>query len=101
MPQMKPCSPNPMRVAAGRRNRAKRKELTEEGRQRLRASALRHQPWRHATGPKTPEGKAQAARNGKVRQKGLKSVREIRANLAPLRDLLRVMRAASAAVVGR
>ena len=50
--------PNPRRVAAGKRNRAKRKGLTPEGRGKLRQSALRHKPWRFSSGPKTPEGKA-------------------------------------------
>jgi hypothetical protein len=85
--------PNPRRVAAGKRNRALRKGLTEEGRQRLREAALRGEPWKHATGPKTPEGKARSAANGKKRQLGPLSVREIRADLAGLRGLLGDMRA--------
>lgn len=76
--------PNPLRVAAGRRNRLKRKELTEDGRQRLRAAALHHQPWRYATGPRTPTGKARSALNGKRRQVAELSVREVRRELAGL-----------------
>src|SRR5450631_2840819 len=56
--------PNPRRVAAGKRNRAKRKGLTPAGRQRLQEAALLHQPWLHSAGPRTSEGKAQAAQNG-------------------------------------
>jgi hypothetical protein len=85
---------NPKRVAAGKRNRALRRGLTEAGRQRLRESALRHEPWRFATGPKTPEGKARSAANGKKRQLGPRSVRQVRAELADLRGLLAEMRAA-------
>ena len=84
---------NPRRRAAGKRNRAKRGPLTEEGRARLRAAALRAKPWRSATGPRTPAGKARAAANGKVRQRGPLSYREARAEIAKLRQLIGVMRA--------
>jgi hypothetical protein len=55
--------------------------LSPEARERLRQAALRNQPWRASTGPRTPEGKARAAANGKSRQKGEQSVREIRRSL--------------------
>jgi hypothetical protein len=87
-----PSGPNPRRVAAGQANRAKRKGLTADGRERLRQAALRGKPWEHATGPRTPEGKAKAARNGKARQLGPVSVREIRAELSSLRVLAADMR---------
>jgi hypothetical protein len=54
---------NPKRVAAGRRNRKKRRGLTPTGRERLRQNAIRHRPWRYATGPKTAAGKAISAKN--------------------------------------
>ena len=76
-------------MAAGKANRARCKGLTPEGRERLREAALRHQPWRFATGPRTPEGKAQAARNGKRCQKGFCSVREARAEVAEVWALVR------------
>ena len=82
-----PSGPNPRRVAAGRANRAKWKGFTPEGLERLRAAALRHQPWRFATGPRTEAGKAVAARNGKKRQLGPLSVRELLSELADLRTL--------------
>jgi hypothetical protein len=85
-------APNPKRVLAGRLNRAKRKGLSEQGRARLRLAAMRVQPWRFATGPRTTAGKAKAAANGKKRQKGTKSVREIRAELADIGDLIRQLR---------
>lgn len=78
--------PNPKRVAAGLLNWAKRRGLTPAGRERLRAAALRTRPWDHSTGPVTPAGKARAAANGKRRQLGPVSVRELRAALAVLRE---------------
>jgi len=65
---------NPRRVLAGRLNRRKRGEITPEGREKLRQTALRNKPWQFSTGPKTAEGKAIVARNGKARQKGPTSV---------------------------
>jgi hypothetical protein len=89
-----PPTPNPRRVAAGRLNRQKRRGLTPAGRERLRQSALANRPWEHATGPRTPADKAQASRNGKVRQKGKQSVREVKALLGGLDALLGAMAAA-------
>lgn len=93
MTPSEPRPKNPKRIAAGKRNHALRKGLTDAGRQRLRETALRHKPWKHSTGPKTPEGKAQVIENGKKRQLGPRSVREIQADMAGLRDLLEDMRA--------
>jgi hypothetical protein len=87
-------TPNPRRVSAGKRNQCYRLGLTEEGRERLRESTLKHQPWRHSTGPRTPEGKKKAALNGKKRQMGSKSVREVRAEVAKLRGFVVEMREA-------
>ena len=56
------AAPNPKRVAAGRLNRAKRKGLTPEGRERLRQLALKHQPWQFSTGPRSAAGKAKVAK---------------------------------------
>ena len=86
------AGPNPRRVAAGKLNREKRKGLTADGRERLRQAALRGKPWEHATGPRTTEGKAKAARNGKARQLGPVSVRELRVDLRALRALAADMR---------
>jgi hypothetical protein len=71
-------TPNPNRVAAGRRNRAKRGPLTAAGRDRLREAARRNAPWQHSTGPQTPNGKRKVAQNGRSRQRGAVSVRERR-----------------------
>ena len=89
-------TPNPRRVAAGKRNYALRQGLSEEGRRKLSATARRHEPWRHATGPTTPQGKKTASRNGKKRQIGPQSVRELRAELSELGQLLNEMREAHA-----
>ena len=77
-----PSTPNPRRVLAGQRNRQKRGPLTAAGRERLRQAALEHQPWLRSTGPRTPIGKARAAANGKARQRGELSIREVRASVA-------------------
>jgi hypothetical protein len=79
-------------MAAGRINREKRKGLTAEGRERLRQAALANRPWRFSTGPRTPEGKARVAQNGKALQQGPCSLREIRRNLIDLHGLVREMR---------
>ena len=87
-----PTPPDPRRSAIAKQNRAQRKGLTPQGRERLRQSALKHQPWRFSTGPRTPAGKAQMRANAKRRQKGLRSVREIKRDLADVHALLREMR---------
>ena len=92
MPRKRTSYPNPNRVAAGKRNRLKRKVLSKEGRQKLREAALVNRPWRFATGPRTPEGKSRAAANGKKRQKGKQSVRELRAEVAGVQALLQSLR---------
>jgi hypothetical protein len=75
------------------RNRQKRGPLTVEGKLRLRLAALANRPWLSSTGPRTPEGKARAAANGKLRQNGALSVREVRVSLAELTDLANDMAA--------
>ena len=92
--------PSPARSAAGKANRSKRTGLTPEGRERLRRAALANRPWLHSTGPTTAAGKAKAARNGKRRQVGLVSVRELRADLAGLRSLVAEMTAARGVAAG-
>jgi hypothetical protein len=79
---------NPRRVAAGKVNGPKRGPLSEASIQRLRAAALRNKPWLHSSGPKTPEWRRQAALNGKCRQLGPRSVREMQADLRAARLLV-------------
>ena len=75
-------------MLAGCANRKKRGELTPEGREALRQTALRWKPWQSSTGPRTPEGKAQVANNGRLRQKGEVSAREIRRQLAGVNSFI-------------
>lgn len=84
--------PNPCRVAAGRANRAKRGPLSADGRQRLRQAASRTRPWLFSTGPRTAEGKSRSALNGKRRQQGPISVREMKAELSAARSLIAVVK---------
>ena len=80
--------PDPKRVEVGRRNRRKRKGLTEAGRMRLRETALRNKPWLRSTGPRTTVGKIRAALNGKKRQVDDVSVRELRCELSDVGCML-------------
>src|SRR5438876_12025653 len=82
------------RVAAGRLDWSKRGPLTAEGIERLRQAALRIRPWEHATGPTSAQGRAQSVLNGKQRQLGPRSVREVRAELAEVRAMIGTMREA-------
>jgi len=91
MPTRTNATPNPRRVAAGRRNRAKRRGLTAAGRAKLRETALANKPWEKTTGPRTPEGKKKVALNGKRRQRGPLSEAELRAELSHVHDLLAEM----------
>ncbi|WP_020476551.1 hypothetical protein [Zavarzinella formosa] len=84
--------PSEKRVQAGKLNRRLRGKLTPDGRKTLRESALRHQPWKLSTGPKTIAGKARSAANGKTRQAGAMSVREMRAEVAEINSLIEEMR---------
>lgn len=81
---------NPRRVEAGKRNRALRRGITATGRQRLKDAIMRHKPWLKTCGPKTPEGKRQAARNG-LRGKTT-SMRQIDRELKFLQSLVDSMR---------
>lgn len=39
--------------------------ISTEGRRRLREAAQRNRPWEHATGPRTPQGKARSSQNAR------------------------------------
>lgn len=84
--------PNPNRVAAGALSRARWRGFTADGLRRLREAALRNRPWEHSTGPKTKAGRAQSVINGKKRQLGSKSVREVRREIRGLMALVDRMR---------
>jgi hypothetical protein len=65
----------------------KRRGFTAEGRQRLRELALTNRPWRFSTGPRSVEGKLRVAENGRGRQVGESSVRELRRQVAAVGGL--------------
>jgi hypothetical protein len=67
------------KLEANRRNLAKRRPLTEEGRERLRAAARRNRPWERSTGPRTDAGKAAASKNALKHGRETAAVREFRA----------------------
>jgi hypothetical protein len=81
------------RQIAGRANRAKRVGLTAAGRQKLVEAARQNAPWQHSTGPRTAQGKARSAANGKRRQKGSLSVRELRTQTADVYQAIHSMAA--------
>ena len=83
---------NPKRVLAGRSNRMKRGPLPLESIYRMRDAINRKKPWQLSTGPRTPAGKAIVARNGKVRQSNLRSIREIRADICGIMCLIEANR---------
>ena len=82
-----------------RHGRRRPKSWSPEGLERLRAAALATRPWKLTRGPKTADGKARSARNGRVRQKGEKSVRELRAELVEVFSLINQMAAARRSVM--
>ncbi|HQZ65195.1 MAG TPA: hypothetical protein PLY87_08975 [Planctomycetaceae bacterium] len=88
-----PALPNPQRVEAGRRNQRLRRGLTEAGRKSVQESTRLHKPWLHATGPKSEDGKAISARNGRLTAKGYSEVRAAARALSTVHDLIREMRA--------
>ena len=67
---------------AGRLNRQKRRGLTLEGHERLRKVALTYKPWQFSTGPRTKAGKMRSAANGKFKQEGPVSLRQLKIELA-------------------
>jgi hypothetical protein len=82
------------RSEINRRNRAKWRGFTPDGLEKLRAAAMINQPWRYTTGPRTAAGKARSAQNGRYRQKGEKSSRELRTELADVFAFIHEMDAA-------
>jgi len=54
----------------------------------MREVALKYRPWQYATGPRTPEGKAKVAENGRYAQKGEVSRRQREKEVAEAHNLL-------------
>jgi hypothetical protein len=71
-----------------------------KARERLRQAALKNKPWLLSTGPRTPQGKAKVAQNGRVRQLGSISVRQMHAEIKQLRGLVDEMRRSQQYAVG-
>jgi hypothetical protein len=93
-------TPNPRCLAARRANWSKRRGFTAEGLQRLRESALKHRPWESSTGPRTIEGKIKVANNGRKRQVGPVSIRQLKAELAVVQAEVRELAAMRLALFG-
>ena len=70
------------RVVTGRVQQLKPKYFSPEVRQQRRALAMKNRPWQYAIGPRTAEGKARVAENGRYAQKGTLSRRQIAACLS-------------------
>ena len=104
MPMIAILSPSddPQRSEPSNRRRPRSCQFSPEGLERLRAAAKATRPWERSCGPRTAAGKARSAQNGRLRQKGEKSVRELRAELASLFTLIHEMDATRRLVaVGR
>jgi hypothetical protein len=54
----------------------------------MRESALKNRPWQFTTGPRTPEGKAKVAENGRYAQKNAVSRRQREKEVADAKTLL-------------
>lgn len=68
-----------------------KRKFSAEGLERLRAAAVANRPWTKARGPVTPDGKARSAKNGRYRQRGEKSRRELAAELKCVFSLMETM----------
>ena len=89
---------NPLLSAAGRLGRLKQGPMSLDTRQLLREAVLRNRPWERSTGPRTEAGKARSAANGRYRQRGQQSVRQIRGEMAGAQNLIREMAAMRASL---
>ena len=65
-----------------------KRKHTPEGLQRLRETALKNRPWQYTHGPRTPEGKAKVAENGRYAQKNAVSRRQMGKEVAEAHNLL-------------
>src|SRR5438105_4670183 len=88
---VEPKMKNPRRVAAGRLNGPKRRPWTPEELQRLSQQCLEQKPWLVSTGPRTEEGKQRSAVNGSLRQPDPNSLRQLRASLTDVGDMIAMM----------
>lgn len=79
-------------------NLRKRRGLTPEGRQRLRDAIIFHQPWVDSTGPRSVEGKAKVAMNGRKTKRGYTGVREMQREISAVMAMICQMQTARAEV---
>jgi len=84
---------NPNGVAVGRRNAALRRPWTDEARTEQRERCLLNKPWKASNGPRTPQGKAKVAANGRGRKPNPGSARQLQMQLAGPSTLLGMMQA--------
>jgi hypothetical protein len=75
-------------VAAGKRNGRLRRPWTAEDHLWQQENALRHQPWRFSTGPRTCDGKRIVADNGRRNKPKAGSKRQLRAELAGINSFI-------------
>ena len=91
--------PNPRRVIAGMANFRKRRGLTPEGRLKLQEAARFHQPWWDSTGPRSAEGKAKSALNGRKTKRGYTGVRAMRREISAVKAMISQMQGTRAEVI--
>ena len=92
-------TPNPRRVIAGIANFRKRRGLTPEGRLKLQEAARFHQPWVDSTGPRSAEGKANVALNGRKTKRGYTGVRAMRREISSVNAMICQMQGTRAEVI--
>ena len=82
---------NPRRVAAGKRNRQLRGDISPAGIESLRQTALKNKPREKSTGPTTAAGKARLAESVSKRRSRPDADRGLEAELQAASQLLREM----------
>jgi hypothetical protein len=81
--------------------RQKRRPCSAEDRDRQRPNCLQSKPWRHASGPRTPEGKEQSRRNGYQHLPNPQSLRQLRRGVREETDAMISLMAELRAVFAR
>lgn len=61
------------------------------GLERLREAARKNRPWQYAQGPRSEKARAQSVINGKRRQLGPESIRELRRERQQWREILELV----------
>jgi hypothetical protein len=84
-------SKNPKRVKAGKQNGALRRPWSDAERQRQRTRCMETKPWKHATGPRSVEGKAISSLNSIGNTPVPKSVQQAHSDVADTADTRSLM----------